>query len=218
MKRVIDLKVFYFGTPVVLVSSLNEDGTTNIAPMSSAWWLGHTAMLGLGAASQTLRNLQERPDCVLNLVDGPMVAAVDRLALLTGRKDVPEYKIARGYRYEPDKFRASGLTAMVCTLAPVMAIAESPINLEARVQAIHSIESADSGLMALEVLVSRTRVDEDLLLTDHPSYIDPLCWDPLIMKFTEYFAGGRPAYPSSLARGWRMPSQPQVARASQEVR
>jgi hypothetical protein len=36
-------------------------------------------------------------------------------------------------------------------------------------------------------------------------YIDPLRWDPLIMKFTEYFAGGAPAYPSSLARGWQMP-------------
>jgi hypothetical protein len=25
------------------------------------------------------------------------------------------------------------------------------------------------------------------------------------MKFTEFFAGGTPAYPSSLARGWGMP-------------
>jgi hypothetical protein len=25
------------------------------------------------------------------------------------------------------------------------------------------------------------------------------------MKFTEYFAGGAPAYASSLARGWQMP-------------
>ena len=28
--------IFYWGTPVVLVSTLNADGTTNIAPMSSA--------------------------------------------------------------------------------------------------------------------------------------------------------------------------------------
>jgi hypothetical protein len=42
-------------------------------------------------------------------------------------------------------------------------------------------------------------------MEQHVDYINPLRWDPLIMKFTEYFAGGRPAYPSSLARCWQMP-------------
>ncbi|WP_198007949.1 hypothetical protein [Methylovulum miyakonense] len=32
--------ILYFGTPVILVSTINEDGTANLAPMSSAWWLG----------------------------------------------------------------------------------------------------------------------------------------------------------------------------------
>jgi len=32
-----DLTVLYFGTPVVLISSRNEDGSANLAPMSSAW-------------------------------------------------------------------------------------------------------------------------------------------------------------------------------------
>ncbi len=47
MKRVLNPKMLYFGTPVVLISSLNDDGTTNVAPMSSAWWVGNTAMLGM---------------------------------------------------------------------------------------------------------------------------------------------------------------------------
>src|SRR5262245_7110929 len=102
--------MLYFGTPVLLVSSRNSDGTTNLAPMSSAWWIGNTAMLGLSVNSQTVRNLQQRPQCVLNLVDATMVDAIDRLAMLTGRPDVPEYKRARGYTYEPDKFKAAGLT------------------------------------------------------------------------------------------------------------
>jgi flavin reductase (DIM6/NTAB) family NADH-FMN oxidoreductase RutF len=29
-----------FGAPVVLISTLNEDGTPNVASMSSAFWLG----------------------------------------------------------------------------------------------------------------------------------------------------------------------------------
>src|SRR4029453_971577 len=102
--------MLYFGTPVVLVSSLNGDGTTNVAPMSSAWWVGNTALLGMSVNSQTVRNLEQRPLCVLNLVDGTMVDAIDRLALLTGRTDVPEYKRARGYTYQQDKFAAAGLT------------------------------------------------------------------------------------------------------------
>lgn len=58
MHLVPGLKVLYFGTPVVLVSTLNPDGTANLAPMSSAWWLGQAAMLGMGANSQTAANLR----------------------------------------------------------------------------------------------------------------------------------------------------------------
>jgi hypothetical protein len=32
--------ILYCGTPVVLISTVNEDGSPNIAPMSSAWSLG----------------------------------------------------------------------------------------------------------------------------------------------------------------------------------
>ena len=65
MKRELSPKMLYFGTPVILVSSLNADGTTNLAPMSSVWWVGQTAMLGLSVHSQTVRNLEQRPACVL---------------------------------------------------------------------------------------------------------------------------------------------------------
>lgn len=204
MKRIVEPKVLYFGTPVVLISSRNPDGTTNLGPMSSAWWLGYTAMLGMGTGSQTVKNLTERPEAVLNLVDPAMVAALDRIALLTGSREMSDAKRARGYRYEPDKFAAAGLTRSPGELADVDAVQESPINLEGTVEAIHAIGGPDSHLCALEMRIQRVHVRDDLLLDDG-RYIDPLRWDPLIMKFTEYFAGGSPAYPSSLARGWRMP-------------
>ena len=208
MKRVLTPKMLYFGTPVVLVSSLNADGSTNVAPMSSAWWVGQTAMLGLSVNSQTVRNLEQRPACVLNLADAAMTDAVDRLALLTGRPDVPEYKRARGYTYEPDKFTAAGLTQVTFGSGLPAGVAESPIHLEGRVRAIHAIDGADSGLRALEVAVLRTHVDESLLMDGHPNYIDPLRWNPLFMKFTEYFSGATLTRPSSLARGWSMPPLP----------
>lgn len=208
MKRVLNPKMLYFGTPVLLISSLNGDGTTNLAPMSSAWWVGNTAMLGLSSNSQTVGNLQQRPHCVLNLVDAAMVDAIDRLALLTGRPDVPEYKRARGYTYEPDKFTAAGLTPTPLGEQMPASVAESLIHMEGHVQNIHPIDDTDSGLRALEVSVLRTHVDETLLMADHPNYIDPLTWNPLFMKFTEYFSGATLSRPSSLAQGWDMPPLP----------
>ncbi len=35
-QRVIEPAILYFGTPVVLIGSSNEDGTPNLAPISSA--------------------------------------------------------------------------------------------------------------------------------------------------------------------------------------
>ena len=44
------------------------------------------------------------------------------------------------------------------------------------------------------------------MMTDHPTYIDAQRWDPLIMKFTQYFGGGSVVRQSSLARGWNIPT------------
>jgi flavin reductase (DIM6/NTAB) family NADH-FMN oxidoreductase RutF len=206
VKRELNPKMLYFGTPVVLVSSLNSDESTNVAPMSSAWWVGKTAMLGLSINSQTVRNLRERPQVVLNLTDEAMVDAIDRLALLTGRPDVPDYKLARGYSYEADKFTAAGLTPAGLRAGMPAGVSESLIQMEGLVQAMHEIDGPDSGLVAIEVAVLHTHVDESLLMANHPNYIDPLRWNPLFMKFTEYFSGATLTRPSSLARGWDMPS------------
>ena len=45
MHKRIEPAIHYWGTPVVLVSTLNEDGSVNVAPMSSAWWLGWSCTL-----------------------------------------------------------------------------------------------------------------------------------------------------------------------------
>jgi len=204
MKRTVEPKVLYFGTPVVLISTRNADGSTNLAPMSSAWWLGYHAMLGMGTSSQTVKNLVDRPEIALNLVDPAMVAALDRIALLTGSEEMSDAKRARGYRFEPDKFTAAGLTPTAGAVTGLDLVEESPITLEGHLEAIHAIGGPADHLCALAMKVEQVQVSEDLLMSND-RYIDPLRWDPLIMKFTEYFAGGAPAYESSLARGWEMP-------------
>jgi flavin reductase (DIM6/NTAB) family NADH-FMN oxidoreductase RutF len=206
MHRVVPLKVHYYGTPVVLVSSTNPDGTTNLAPMSSAWWLGQNAMLGLGAASRTTHNLLRTREAVLNLCSADLVDHVDRLALLTGTPELSPHKRETGYRYEPRKFEAAGLTPEPSDLVGPDRVAECPIQLECRVSGDYRIDNESATAHAIHVEVVRAHVSDAVRLpgTDH---VDPQAWDPLIMKFCDFFGEGQPLTPSRLAAGWRMPGR-----------
>jgi hypothetical protein len=67
MHKVTEPSILYLGTPVVLISTRNEDESTNVAPMSSAWWLGWSCIMsfaqfyGLGDRVQPSR-LAEIPE------------------------------------------------------------------------------------------------------------------------------------------------------------
>ncbi|GAB2594764.1 flavin reductase [Paractinoplanes abujensis] len=197
------LKVLYFGTPVVLLSTVNEDGTANLAPMSSAWWLGQTAILGMGDRSRTAANLLREREVVLNLPSSALAGAVDRIAMTTGRPDVPAGKAAQGYRFVADKFVLGGLTEQASDLVAPPRVAECPIQLEGRVAGTHRL--AAGGATTYEIEILRTHVEEDLLVPG-TAHIDPLRWDPLVMKFCEFFGGGINLHPSRLAEGWQMPA------------
>ena len=191
MHRVVPLKVHYYGTPVVLVSSTNPDGTTNLAPMSSAWWLGWRCMLGLASISKTTENLRRTGECVLNLPSAAQVGAVDRIARTTGSDPVPAGKRTRGYAHESDKFARAGLTPIPSLEVAAPRAAECPIQLEARVSAIHPLANDDATFdgfaLAIEVAVQRLHVDESLLMDGNPDRIDSAKWRPLIMSFQEFY-------------------------------
>jgi flavin reductase (DIM6/NTAB) family NADH-FMN oxidoreductase RutF len=147
MHTTVDLKVLYFGTPVVLISTRNADGTANLAPMSSAWWLGD---------------------------------------------------------YEPDKFGAAGLTPRPADLVAVPVVAECPIQLECELVSAEPFNYGSST--AHTVRVVRSHADEQLIVPG-TQHIDPLRWDPLIMKFCEFFGGGVQLRPSRLAEAWQIPQK-----------
>lgn len=65
--------ISYWGTPVILVSTTNEDGTSNIGPISSAWWLGNRCVLGLEGNSRTTVNLTRSKQCVLVQMEAEVV-------------------------------------------------------------------------------------------------------------------------------------------------
>jgi flavin reductase (DIM6/NTAB) family NADH-FMN oxidoreductase RutF len=204
MHRVVEPRVLYFGTPVVLISTCNDKGPPNLAPMSSAFWLGWSGMLGLDETSQTTHNLARTGECVLNLAHPALVPAVDRLALLTGSRTVPEHKLAKGYRHEADKFAAAGLTPQPSEKVRPPRVAECLIQLEATVNRIHRFGKAGSRV-AIDVQVVRAHIAEELLMPGSTRYVDPDGWDPLIMKFLEFYGEGRNLHPSRLAEGWGVP-------------
>lgn len=178
--------ILYFGTPVVLLSTENEDGSANLAPMSSAWALDRTIVLGLGPDGQTAHNLAARPDLVINIPAPHQWRAVERLAALTGRHPVPASKPA-GCRYEPDKFGAAGLRAQPSHTVRPPRVAECPLQLEA--QAADLRRDASGCFLVVEAVVREVHADPRIVVpgTDH---IDPAAWSPLIYNFRHYFGLG----------------------------
>lgn len=143
-------------------------------------------MLGLSSKSQTVLNLVREGECVLNLPSIDLIPAIERLTLLTGRNPVPESKAARGYRFEPDKFGVSELTPVPSQDVRAPRVQQCPVHLEAKLVKVHPFEEP-SSLVALEVRIEKIHVEQELTMIDHPNYIDPSKWNPMIMNFCEYF-------------------------------
>ncbi|MGW6580525.1 flavin reductase family protein [Streptomyces globisporus] len=178
--------ILYFGTPVVLLSTENENGSFNLAPMSSAWALGHVIVLGLGADGQTAHNLRSRCDLVVNLPAPTQWPAVERLAPLTGRTPVPVGK--RGsFRFEPDKFAAAGLRPQPSELVRPPRVAECPMQLEARVA--RAQPDASGEFLIVEARVLKVHADPRIVVSGS-QHIDPAAWSPLIYNFRHYYGLG----------------------------
>lgn len=195
--------ILYFGTPVVLISTLNEDGSFNLAPMSSVFWLGWRAILGLAAPSKTTQNILRTGECVLNLPSADQVATVNALARTTGSDPVPEGKLKKGYRFEHDKFGIAGLTPVASTLVGPPAVLECPVHMEATVAAHHGLAEEDplqkGRIVTFELRIRRVRLEESILKAGVPDKVDPDKWRPLIMSFQEFYGLGERLHPSTLA-------------------
>lgn len=178
-------RILYFGTPVVLLSTENDDGGPNLAPMSSAWALGWTIVLGLGLDGQTAHNLRARPDVVVNLPGPDQWEAVERLAPLTGRNPVPAAKPA--FRHSREKFEAAGLTPLPSRCVRPPRVAECPLQLEARASAVQSDIAGEFLIVEAQVLAVHAAAELVVPGTEH---VDPKAWSPLIYNFRHYFGLG----------------------------
>ncbi len=181
-------EILYFGTPVAVISSLNSDGTTNLAPMSSFWALGNRFMLGLTRLGQTWQNLQRTPECVLNMPSPQEWKQVERLGHTTGRSEVTDYHRSAGITYAADKFAISGFTSMVSECVTPLRVAECPVQIEARALIIHPA-SGDQPFAYAEIQKLLVHAHRRVLNAAGTRF-DIDSWSPLLYVFRHYYGKG----------------------------
>ena len=196
-------EILYFGTPVVLISTCNENGSFNIAPISSVFWLGWRCVIGISAFSKTTENLIRDGSCSLNLPSVKEVSAVNRLALTTGTFPVPEGKKRKGYRHVSDKFELAGLTPVPSETVSAPRIGECPVQMESRLEAVHGIGEADDlqrgKILTMELRILRVYLEESIMMKGSAKRVDPDKWRPLIMSFQKFYGLGDQVQKSRLA-------------------
>ncbi len=195
--------ILYFGTPVVFISTKNENETDNLAPMSSIFWLGWRCMIGLAAASKTTQNLLRDKQCVLNLPSVGQANAVNLLAKTTGSNPVPQGKLLKGYRYEGDKFGIAGFTPQPSQTVEPPRVKECPVQMEAVVEAVHKLAEGDpeqqGRIITFELRIQKIYIEEAILMEGNPNHVDPDKWKPLIMSFQQFYTVGNQVHSSTLA-------------------
>ncbi len=215
MHRAHEPAILYFGTPVVLISTANEDGSANLAPMSSVFWLGWRCMIGLDASSRTTENIRRTRQCVLNLPSASQAAYVDRIALTTGSDPVPARKTQRGYRHVADKFALAGFTEAASEMVAPPRARECPVHMEATLEGEHGLAQNDPWLkgavVSFELRILRVHLADDIMLDGASNRVDPDKWRPLIMSFQKFYGLGPQIQPSRLA------SVPEAAYRSPDI-
>lgn len=181
-------EVLYFGTPVAVISTLNPDGTTNLAAMSSFWALGDRFMLGLTSFGQTGGNLARTSECVLNLPSPAQWEHVERLGHTSGRFPLTDYHRRAGIVHAQDKFDLSGFSPLASRFVAPLRAAQCPVQIEARMLSQTAAKGEDSFLY-FEVQRLCVHVHRSTLNASG-SRIDIDDWSPLFYVFRHYFGKG----------------------------
>lgn len=146
--------------PIAFVSSVAADGTFNLAPFS--FFMGLTGdpptvavsinrkgarrdkagtLTQAGQPKDSLSNIEDAGEFVINLVNEEIAEAMNKTSA-----DFPP---------DVDEFKVSGLTPVPAKIVRAPRVAESPINMECRLQQVVNVgrEGSQTGLVIAEVLL-----------------------------------------------------------------
>lgn len=184
MHQTIAPQMLYYGFPVLLLSTIDADGATNLTPVSSSWVLAGRAVLGLGTSGKAFENLTESKEAVLNIAEAGLWPQIEQIARLSGKHSLTPAKEALGYEYCADKFQAASLTPIRSLRVAPHGVEECPLILECLLEQTWLRD----GFAILEFKVELVRCRESLVVEGN--YIDPGQWDPLIYSFRSYHGLG----------------------------
>lgn len=129
--------------PIAFVSTMSADGAVNLAPYSFFNAVAYDPPTVVFSSSRnvgrkvgskskdTLRNVEETGEFVVNVVVDDIAAAMNKTAA-----EFPE---------EVDEFEIAGLTTVPSDIVKAPRVAESPVNMECRLEQVVSVGSPTQG-------------------------------------------------------------------------
>lgn len=154
--------------PIAWVSTLGSDGSLNLAPYSFFNGVSGsppTVMFSVGQRAgqpkDTLRNIQETGECVINLADR---ALSERMVRTAGEWD-----------YGVNEFDMAGLETVPSELVKPPRVAAAPVAMEARLLRLVSVPDTTNTIVLARVI--RFQIREGLLLPK--GTVDPVAFDPV---------------------------------------
>lgn len=175
--------MFYYGFPVVLLTTTDKDGNADVTPISSTFTLGANAVIALVKLNKAYHNVMEVPEVVFNLPTAAMWEKVEAIAPYTAQNPVPPQKMGK-YTYTDDKFSIVGFTQLPSEKVRPPRIAECPIQAEAKVK---NVNDRDAYVL-VELEFVQVHAEDHLVMEDNK--INPLEWEPLIYNFKHYYGLG----------------------------
>ena len=175
--------MFYYGFPVVLLSTIDEKGKADVTPISCTFTLGTNAVIALVKLNQAYENVMAVPEVVLNLPNASMWEQVEKIAPYTAKDPVPAQKAAK-YTHTDDKFALGGFTPLASDKVRPPRVAECPIQAEAKVVNVND----RNGYVLVELEIVQVHAQDHLVMEGNK--INPLQWEPLIYNFKHYYGLG----------------------------
>ncbi len=160
--------------PIAWASTISADGVRNLAPFS--WFnvfsnkppiLAFSPALrpADGSAKDTLRNVEEVPEVVINIANYSLVHQM----VLTSAP----------FEAHIDEFEQSGLTPIPSDLIRPLRIQEAPIQFECRVRDILRFGKWGGAGNMIIAEVIRIHVRQDIFADESKGIIDPVRLDPI---------------------------------------
>ena len=143
--------------PIAWVSSMDRQGNLNLAPFSYFTAVCNDPMTLLfcagiptatGIKKDTLQNIEEIPEFVINLVNEEIAEAMNQTSALLPR--------------DQSEFEFAGLTPIPSETIRVPRVAEAPISYECKLQRIVTVSEEPGGGAAVFGEVQRIHVRDDL--------------------------------------------------------